>query len=271
VVEGITVTPEPTGTALKAPEVPQGLSEPTRDLPEEFKPYSDLPWEQIPEDVRTEVLKGIKKFHGGMTKHQQEYKRLQQELPELQERSAMLEKLVNEPWVREAYEAHQKGLKPNEPQPSLTEQFDPEQATALERIIEQKVQERLNPVSSQLTSLQQQQLNAQTKGDLERLSAEAKAKGWPDPYDRMNDLYAQVTSGAARSVEEAYKLSVFDELPDLIRTQAQKATMTELQQKASQTVSPIASPGGTPSQQSFKGRNAVADALAASIKELAGR
>jgi hypothetical protein len=268
--DGIVVTPGPVESALEASAGELGASQPAFELPEEYKPYSKFPWEDIPEGVREKVLSSVKEFHGGMTKHQQELAQLRNEVPQLRERTQILDNLIHEPWFKEAWDAHQKGGKPNEPLPNLTDQFDPDQAGVLERIIEQKVQERLNPVAERLTGLQQQQMNAQAKAEMDRLQAEAKAKGWPDPYERVNDLYAQVSSGAAQTVEQAYQLSIFPELEGIIKAQAQKETMEGLQQKAERTVPPTRSPGGTPGEQVFKGRDAVRHALEASLKELAG-
>jgi hypothetical protein len=265
--EGVVVTPDPIGSAPGAPGG-EGVSQ-TPQLPEEFRPYSDIDWSLIPESNREDVLKGVKKFHGGMTRNQQEYKRLQVRVPELEERSRMLDQLVNEDWVKKAWDAHQKGQTPGEPPaPPLTEQFDPEQAAALQRMVDQKVSEIVGPLNHQLQSLHETQNQAKAKSELERMEAFASENGLPPPGDIMSDLYAQVSSGQATTVEQAYKMAMFPKLKEIAEERGRQSALTELQKKASSTVAPSTGPHGSPSTPGFTGRNAVLEAYRHTVANL---
>ena len=148
-----------------------------------------IPWDQIPDNARQGVLEGVKKFHGGMTKGQQEAAKLRGQVGELSRKAELLDQLVAEPWVREAWEAHQKGqtvaTKQPEPTVNLTEHLNANAAKAIESIIEREIGKRLGPISSQMTSINQEQANNRAKSELADLVKKATEQGLPDPYEKL--------------------------------------------------------------------------------------
>ena len=259
--------PESVGTT---PEEATGLSEP-KELGEEYKPYSMIPWDQIPEEQRQSVLDGVKKFHGGMTRGQQDTAKLRAQVVELNRKAELLDQLVAEPWVREAWEAHQKGqsvAKQPEPTVNLTEHLEPDVAKAVEAMIERKVSERIGPLNSQLTNLNQEQANARAKSELADLVKKTGDSGLPDPYEHLDVMAQIVAAGRAKTVEDAYRLAVFDNVPELAKEKARKTLQEELQSKASKTVAPTMGGAKNGAVATYSGRDAVLNAFRDTKREL---
>jgi hypothetical protein len=263
-------TQEAVAESTEVPEAATGLSEP-KELSEEYKPYSMIPWDQIPEEQRPAVLDGVKKFHGGMTRGQQDTAKLRSQVVELTRKAELLDQLVAEPWVREAWEAHQKGqsvAKQPEPTVNLTEHLDQEAAKAIEQIIEKKLSERIGPLNSQLTNLNQEQANARAKMELADLVKKAGEKGWPDPYERLDVMAQVVAAGRAKTVEDAYRLATYDDVPDLVKEKTRKTLTEELQSKASKTVAATMGGAKNGAVATYSGRDAVLNAFRDTKREL---
>jgi hypothetical protein len=268
-VEGEELTQQTVEDSAAAPEAGEGSSFESQ-LPEELRPYSMIPWDRIPQEQWDSVLKGVKEFHGGMTKGQQELAQVRRKLPELERRSQMLEKLVNEPWVREAWEAHQRGEKiggPKKPEsPPLGEHFDPDQAKTLEATISNAVERRFGELAVQLQSLQHQQTQTQAARDLEGLRVSAEKQGLPSPDTVLERMYSLVSSGQARDINSAYRLAIFEDLPSLME-QAKKTAINGLQKKASSAPAPNLGINGTPGRELFVGKDSTLRALESAMSE----
>mgnify|MGYP006287029313 CR=1 FL=1 len=250
----------------QATEPAPGSSEP--DLSPEYKPYSDIPWDQIPPESREGVLKGVKKMHGGMT-------RQQQEVAELRRRSQMLDELVNQPWVRQAWEAQQKGQTPGaqsaEPTPDLTEHLDSEAVKAIDSLVNQRLQMIDSKYNQEISSLRQQQLNAQVKTDLAELRELAQQKGWPSPDEKMQEMYTLLSNGEVKNLQTAYRQAIFDDLPDLVSKNVRTAQQQQIQRKAQTSIPPGNNSPSNLAPSEFDGPDAVAKALEQSIRELQAR
>lgn len=253
-------------------EVPDSATGALSELPEELRPYSMIPWDSIPEENRQAVLEGVKKFHGGMTKQQQDVSRLKKDMDEFRRKADLLDQLVAEPWVREAWDRHQKGqnFTAQEPEKSvnLAEHLDADAAKAIETIIERALDKRLNPISNQITTLSQEQANVKAKTELADLAKMAAEKGWPSPYERLDGMSQLVAIGRAKSVEDAYRISLFDELPELIENKTKKSLHEELKSKAGKTVAPVMGPPQNGRAQLYTGRDAILKAFRDSKQEL---
>ena len=263
-------TQETIPESVATPEEAAGSSEP--ELGEEYKPYSMIPWDQIPDEQRPAVLEGVKKFHGGMTRGQQDVAKLRSKITELTRDSELLHQLTNEPWVIDGWEAHKRGqtVQKKEPEPSvnLSEHLDKEAASAVESIIERKLNERIGPLNTQLVNLNQEQANARAKMDLAELVKKTTEKKFPDPYERLDVMSQIVAAGRAKTVEDAYKLATYDDLPELMKDTARKTLTEELQGKASRTVA--ATMGGPKNgvAAKYSGPEAVLNAFRDTKREL---
>jgi hypothetical protein len=249
------------GTAL--PDVDQGPSE-VEGLPEEYKPYSMLPWNEIPEEVRDKVLSGIKSFHGGMTKQQQEFARMKADMAEYKHKSMLLDQMVNEPWVKAAWKAHQDGqsIAPVEEKPiRLDEHLDKDAASAIETMVERAIAKKLDPLSAQIGNLSQDQANVRAKQDLDILVKKAQDSGWPTPMDYFDQMSQLVASGRARSVEDAYRLATYEDFPKMVETKTRKSLQEELSKKASNSIAPRMGPGTNGKSHLYSGRDAVLKAF----------
>lgn len=272
-VDATLTSPEAPDSPALGPESMEGVSQ---ELPEEYRPYSMIDWEQIPEESRPAILEGVKKFQGNMTRTQQELAELKQQLPEYQRQAQLLEQLVNEPWVREAWKRQQSGepapsATPPEPAVNLTDYLDRDAATAIDKLVEAKLQERLGPLSNQIQQVQQGQTQMEAKAEIAALSQEAAQKGWPDPLKLMGDMYRIVSEGRAGNVRDAYWLCARDGILEHTTDAARRSITEELKGKAERTAPVAPRVSGTPGQQSFTGNGAVLEALRASAKEIASQ
>lgn len=278
--------PDPELTPLEStpesslePGAPEGPSEgPSAELPEEFKPYSWLPWDQIPEDTRQEVLQGVKKFHGDMTRSSQEAKKQLEGVTQFREKANMLDQLFNEPWFQEAFYKSQ-GYSPGGassssqnamPDPtSLSEMgMDTDQIKAINQLVSGEIQKGVKPLADQLSHLRKQVSIFQFNRELEELRAYAKEHGLPPPDDRMNEIEQLIIQGQARDAKSAYRQSVFDEAQKLAEKRGRERYREEIQKKAESSIPPGTSPAQSPRGREFSGRNALADALQAAKEEL---
>jgi len=250
-----------------APDAEVGPSE---DLPEEYKPYSVIPWDQIPDDARESVLNGVKAFHGGLTKHQQELADLRKQFPELQKRSQILDQMISDPRFRAMWEQAQRPAPPPSPQesgPNLTEHVGADAAKAIQDVVERLVSKRVEEVTGRLDSLRHDVTASKASQDLSALRVEAERNGWPSPDEKLTEMYNLVSSGVP-DVQTAYKLAVFNDLPKVVEHRTRESVLNELKKKADASVPPGNTPPGRPSPEQFSGRDATLRALKTSMREL---
>ena len=265
------MTQDTSAESVATPEDATGLSEP-EGLPEEYKPYSMIPWETIPEEQREAVLAGVKKFHGGMTKGQQEAAKLKGQMAELSRKAELLDQLVEEPWVKAAWKQVQSGqsVPAVEPEktPVLSDHLDSEAAKAIEAMVQKAIESKLGPLSSQLSSIGQEQANSRAKNELADLAKKAGDNGWPDPYERLDAMAQVVATGRAKSVEDAYRLATFEDVPGLVKEKTRSSVMEELKAKAGKTVSPTMGSSQNGKSETYSGRDSVLRAFRDAKREL---
>ena len=259
-----------TGSEASSPET----------LAEEYKPYSQFAWHEIPEEARPGFLEKLKKFHGDMTKGSQEAASLRTQVDEYRQKAQWFDGLASERWFQDAYSSrNQAGPTNQAPAPQQgapiqgLEEYGLEQGAtqAIQQAISSGVNEAVGPLAQELSNVRRQMLTEQTERDMADLRVTAQSKGWPSPDDKLSDISKLIQDGRARSLKDAYRLSVFEEVPNLTANQARLAVEQELRSKAEQTISPAFSPPEMPGEQVFTGENAVLEALNQSIAEIGAR
>lgn len=268
-----------------APGFSQGQAEEqSEELPEEYRSYKDVvPWEKIPEDAREEALKGIKTLHGEVTRRQQEAAELRKQLemfPELQEKGKFFDYLYQQPEIQNALQEIQRranGQTASNTQPAQNKDeleklselgLDRDVSNTLAELVEKKVQQALNPVTGQLSTLQQQLADKEVREQLANLSSTASEKGLPDPKERLNEIRTIIADRRAMNVADAYFLSIQDKLPELYAEKAKKEFQDTMKQKANRSLPPGSTPPQIPTNRTFMGRDAIENALRASEAEL---
>lgn len=251
-------------------DAPDAMVGPSEDLPEEYKPYSMIPWDQIPEEARETVLSGVKSFHGGLTKHQQELADLRKQFPELQKRSQILDQMISDPRFRAMWEQSQRppaATPPPDNGPNLTEHVGAEAAKAIQEVVERLVSQRVGEVTGKLDVLRHDVTASRASQDLSALRVEAERNGWPSPDEKLTEMY-NLVAGGAPDIQTAYKLAVFNDLPKVVETRTRESVLNELKKKAESSVPPGTTPHGRPSPEMFSGRDATLRALKTSMREL---
>ncbi len=283
---GFTSPAEPSGTSesvspdnLKLEGNVEGTEAASPEtLAEEFKPYSQFPWHQVPEEARQEFLEKLKKFHGDMTRNSQDASSLRKQADEYRQKSQWFDSLTSERWFQDAYASrNQTGPATNQPlspQPGAQinnlEEYGLEQGAtnAIHQAISNGVSQAVGPLAQELEHVRRQLLTDQTERDMGELRVIAQSKGWPSPDDKLNEISKLIQDGRARSLKDAYRLSVFEEVPALTENQARLSLEQELRSKEAALPAPAYSPPEVPGEQTFTGEDAVVQALQSSIAEL---
>lgn len=249
-----------------------GNPQDAQGLPKEYKSYSDINWELIPEEVREDVLAGVKKMHGGLTRDHQELSDLRKKLPDVERKAQALDWLWAQPWFKQAYERSQNPSQAAEtPEPSgLADQLGDDTSRAVQSEISRAVQQALAPYEERMQGLQQRVVAFDTEREMNQLAAEAAQKGWPDPRTRIGEIEASLRNGAG-SLRAAYKDAVFDELPDVIERRAVEQYQQKLKKKADITLPPGGQPSGSHLTETFKGPNCVQDAVRATLRSMSAK
>lgn len=263
---------EPQEEPQEDPGLSKGLS--SEDLPEEYKPYQNyVPWEKIPQEARDETLKGLKHFHGELTKGAQE-------VASLKEKERFLDYLYQQPEIQSALQQMQgrgngqaQGPQQSSPQSSGLEKlseygFDGDVSKVLQETIQNQVSQALNPLTSQIGNLQQQIANREVQDQLSALKSMAKEKGLPDPNSKLAEMREIVSVKRASNVEDAYFLAIQSDLPSIYAERAKKEFQDKMQSKADKTMAPGFAPQGAPTNRLFTGTDAIENALKASEQEL---
>lgn len=251
---------------------------PPQELGEEYKPYSQFPWDRIPEDVREETLKTLKQFHGDMSRKASRAAELEKELTDSRQKAQWFDALTSEPWFREAYQAHQAGsAAPPKQAPTtdlseLSEYGLDEKATRLlKKFVDDQMGNAVSPINQTLGYIQQQLVNDQVEREMGSLRQLAVDKGWPSPDEKLSRMSELMQQNRARTPTDAYRLAVMDEVVDITAKSARAGFEQELKSKAQRTLPPSRDTTGTPQEESFTGPDAVQRAFQASLQELAGR
>ena len=264
---------------LPVEETPQNdLGASQDDLGEEYKPYSQFPWENMEPELRTDVLEKLKKFHGDMSRGANEAADIKRDAAQYQQKAEWFDSITTQKWFQDAYISQQNGgvqAPAGQAQPAqaptlnkLSEYgLDNEAGDAIERTIQERVGSALQPLSQQLEFIQRKLTNDSTERDLAEVRDIAKLKGLPSPDEKMTRMAQIIQSGEARTVKDAWRLAIFDELPDIVSKNARKAAQDELRHKAETTLPPKQGPTTEPGGEIFVGPNAVSEALHAAMTE----
>lgn len=252
-----------------------GALETAETLGEEYKPYSNFPWDQIPEEARKDFLGELKKFHGAMSRGSQEASVLRRQIPELKQKAEFLDRLVQDPGFLTWYRQQQAGggaqtaAAPSAPDPTakLSEYLDAEGQSALRVLIDQEIAHRIAPIQSQLENHSRTRASEQLDRELNHLREQAVQRGWPVPDDLTTDIASLIQSGRAATVTDAYHLVAKEDVLKAEVAQALKSHQKQLQHKADVTVPPA---GGSlpPGVELFTGDDSTIQALRAARSEL---
>jgi hypothetical protein len=277
--EGLSL-PQPGRDPSSAPSqgVSDGLS--AEQLPEEYKPYNDyLPWEQIPDEVRDDALQGLKKFHGSMTRDHQELKR---QLASHQEKANFLDYLYQQPEIQRALQSISgRGQGQTQGQAVLDGEsadansgklsdfgIDPEVEKLLQQSTDSRVKQAVEPLLNQVNALKQQIADREVRDQLQQLKATAERDGLPDPNERLSQIREIIANRRASSLEDAYRLSIQEDLPKIYSEKAKREYQDKMTSKAQNTMPPGVGPSLSPHSPSFTGSDAVEKALSAAEQEL---
>jgi hypothetical protein len=246
----------------------------TGELGEEFKPYSQFPWASMDQETRQETLDKLKKFHGDMSRGSQEAAELRRQMGELQDKASWLDNLATQPWFQQAYQSHMSGQQPaaqQEEAPTFQKLneygVDSEAAQLMEKAVEAKLQDRLGGLAQKLEFLERSVVQDQTNNTLKQLAQYAKDRGYPSPEDKMVHIRRIIQDGRATTVEDAYRLSIMDDVPQLVATKTREQLTNELKQKQDALIPPGRSAAGSP-QEDYSGPDGVQKAIADARREL---
>lgn len=259
----------------QTPEGAEGSSTPS--LGEEFKPYSQFPWEKIPDEVRGEVLEKVKKFHGDMTRSHED---LRKQRDDARQKAQWFDELTGQQWFMDAYMKRQNGGTTPAPAPErpsldkLTEfGIDKSATEVLGRVMREEIQAALRPVTENVDFLRRMAYDREANDELGRVREYSKARGLPSPDapEISEQMTALIRSGQARSIEGAYRLAIFEQALGAAETRGRKTLEQELESKAGATVAPYRGPASAPGEEQFTGREGVVNALRAAQAEFAAR
>jgi hypothetical protein len=274
--------------SLERPYTTEGLSEglsegePTLEtgaqegaLPEEYRPYSNIPWNEIPEHAREDVLKAVKTFQAGMTRSSQEAAELRREAPELRQKAEVLERLTADPgfnqWYQQRYygaPAQQQQQAPQgQPTEKLREFLDADGVNALNATIQQAVHRAVAPLHQRLEQVNQSAVTDRATRDLENLKQEVAEKGWPSVDEHISQMTNLLSQRRATDVRDAYFLATKESLVEAEVKRALKAKQDRLQQKADTTFKPNVGPAASPGEEVFHGEEATLQAYRAAKRE----
>lgn len=247
------------------------------ELSEEYKPYSQFPWERLPPDVREEFLGQVKKFHGDMSRNQNELGELRRQSAELRQKAEWFDQLAGQRWFMDAYMRQQQGggAPPAEAAAGeraklerLTEfGIDPNATNILKSAMEEQVEGRLAPLKQQLGYLQQTLMDRAAKDELGEVRKFAAEKGLPSPDDIVQKLTTLIQSGEAKSIWGAYRIATFEDAQAAAEKRARTTITDDLRRKSEQTMPPYAGPASAPAEEQYTGRDGVIRALRAAVAE----
>jgi len=248
----------------------------TEDLPDVYKPYKDvLPWESIPVEARDQALEGIKKYHGNVTRAQQEASELRQQVPELQDKLNYLENMYRQPEFQKALQIAQNGGQTDNAEKASSDLeklsdygIDSEVGKILGNVMRGELQKAMAPLDNQVKFLQQQAADKDARSQLSDVTKEATSKGLPDPNSKLSQIRDIITDRRASNVRDAYYLSINDQLPQIYTDKAKTEYQSAMDKKAEKTPPPGYGPSISPSQRDFTGVDAIERALKASENEL---
>lgn len=258
-------------------EPQEPASEKPSELPEEYKPYSQFPWHEIPEESRPAFLERLKKFHGDMSRGTQEVGLLKRRVDELGQKAQWFDEITAQKWFQDAYLQQQGGqaYPPQQQKPApqladLTEHgIDREATNVIKEYLDEKLGTTIAPLAQNLEKIQQQLMHSEVNRELASLRSMAEKEGLPSPDTKLPLMNELVSQGRARNATDAYYLTVFDEARALSANKARQTLEEELKSKAESTVAPMqGGPANPPTEEVFTGPNAIARALRASMAEL---
>ncbi|MEA1909930.1 MAG: hypothetical protein U9M89_02835 [Patescibacteria group bacterium] len=256
------------------PEVENSTSNSQDALPKEYERYKDvLPWGELPDEVRTTALEGIKKLHGDFTRGQQESAK---KTAHLQEKSEFLDYLNQQPEIQKALQSIQTRGQGGQNQQSAQEAatslsdygFEPDAQKAIGALIQKEIGNAMSPLNGQLSNMQQQMAEQDAKKQLADVTSWAESKGLPNPNDMLSSIREKVSSQRATTVMDAYILAIKDDLPGIYQKQAEANLQTKMQKKAELTPPPGRGPSVTPLRRDSSGTDAIESALAAAEADL---
>lgn len=255
----------------QAPPPPQ-----SEGLPEEYKPYSQFPWDKMDPETRQETLEKLKKFHGDMSRNSQEVAELRRTNAELQSKAEWLDSLANQPWFQEAYQAQMSGPTstppPSHEEPPSFNQLNEygiegDAAKVMDKAVDAKLQQMLGPLAQKLEFLERSIVQDQTNMTLRELTSYAKQNGYPLPASKMAQMREVIRSGRANNVRDAYMLAISGDVPNVVATKTRAQLQKELEQRQKKSIPPGRSASGTPSQD-YSGPDGIQRALADARREL---
>jgi len=187
------------------------------ELPEEFKPYSQFPWRDLPDETREEFLQHLKKFHGDMSRGAREAAELRRDLPELRQKADALDRLTSDGKFWEWYNAYTHGNLPasNQPaanEPALTEYLDQNAVTGIQKLIQDEVRRAINPLAQEVQATRQLSLTEMGQRQLNQLRQKVESNGWPSLDEKIPEMRRLVQGGRASDLEDAYFLVCRDEI-----------------------------------------------------------
>ncbi len=261
------------GEGLFQENLPQ-TEETPQELPEEYKPYSQFPWHEIPEEARPAFLEKLKKFHGDMTRTAQEAAEIRKVLPELQQKAEFVDRLVADPRFMEWYnKTVLNNGETQEPKPApdtskLNEVLEPEAVSALQQLIRSEIEKATKPISEQLSSVSSLSMAEKAERELRDLRSRASQNQWPEVDNFIPQMRQILESGRATTLEDAYFLAAKE---DLLKAETQKALKnqrSQLERKAETTFAPTSGPAKAPDLALFSGEEATIKALEEAEREL---
>jgi hypothetical protein len=281
-------TPGVARDGLERPFTTEGLSEGLSEgeetlatgalegaLPKEYQPYSDFPWDEIPEAAREKTLAAVKKFHGSMTRKSQEAAELRQEVPALRQKAEMLERLTADPdfnqWYNQRFfgpSQQQTAPQQSPPTEKLREFLDAEGVQALTGLVNQLVQQQTAPLAQRVEQTSRAHSDDRAQRQLASLRSEVAEKGWPDVDEKAMEITNLLQQRRATDVRDAYFLACRE---DIIKREAARAVeekQQRLQQKAETSFSPTPGPASSPGEEVLEGPEATLKALRQTKREL---
>jgi hypothetical protein len=229
--------------------------------------------------VRDDALQGLKKFHGSMTRDHQELKR---QLASHQEKANFLDYLYQQPEIQRALQSISgRGQGQTQGQAVLDGEsadansgklsdfgIDPEVEKLLQQSTDSRVKQAVEPLLNQVNALKQQIADREVRDQLQQLKATAERDGLPDPNERLSQIREIIANRRASSLEDAYRLSIQEDLPKIYSEKAKREYQDKMTSKAQNTMPPGVGPSLSPHSPSFTGSDAVEKALSAAEQEL---
>jgi hypothetical protein len=246
------------------------------ELGEEYKPYSQFPWERLPPEVREEFLGQVKKFHGDMSRNQTELGELRKQSADLRQKAEWFDQLAGQKWFMDAYLRQQQGG--GAPAPDAAAErgklerlaeygIDANATTILKSAMEEQVEGRIAPLKQQLEYLQRSLMDRAARDELAEVRKFATEKGLPSPDDIVPKLTQLIQTGEAKSIWGAYRIATFDEAQAAAEKRAKTTLTDDLRRKSEATLSPYAGPAIAPADEQYTGRDGVLRALRSAVAE----